>query len=61
MGIYDNAYVVLTRKLDGKGRLILPGDLREAIGLEADDTVEVTAVHLTERNIDGILITKKEV
>lgn len=48
----------VTRKLDGKGRLILPGDFREAAGFAADEPVEVAL-----KVIDGkqaFVITKKE-
>ncbi len=36
----------VNRKLDGKGRLILPGDFREAAGFAPDQEVSVAVVEL---------------
>jgi len=48
-----NARVV--RNLDGKGRLNLPSDFREAIGFAPDEPVEVELVNVGGR--PGFLIT----
>lgn len=45
----------LIRNLDGKGRLILPGDFREAAGFAPDEPVEVELVKVGGRT--GFLIT----
>ncbi|EET60317.1 hypothetical protein BRYFOR_07513 [Marvinbryantia formatexigens DSM 14469] len=45
----------LIRNLDGKGRLILPGDFREAAGFTPDEPVEVELVSVGGRT--GFLIT----
>ncbi len=45
----------LIRNLDGKGRLILPGDFREAAGFAPDEPVEVELVNVGGRA--GFLIT----
>lgn len=59
MDFYDGTILKVTRKLDGKGRLQLPGDFREAVGFSADEVVEVAAVRLMERDTVALLITKK--
>lgn len=33
MALYEGGLLKVVRKLDGKGRLQLPGDFREAVGL----------------------------
>lgn len=48
----------VTRKLDGKGRLILPGDFREAAGFAADEPVEVALTVIDGKQ--AFVITKKE-
>lgn len=48
----------VTKKLDGKGRLILPGDFREAAGFAADESVEVALVDIEGKQ--AFVITKKE-
>lgn len=48
----------VTRKLDGKGRLILPGDFREAAGFAADESVEVALTIIDGKQ--AFVITKKE-
>ena len=50
--------IKVTRKLDGKGRLILPGDFREAAGFAADESVEVAL--MTIEGKQAFVITKKE-
>lgn len=37
----ESTYAKVSRNLDGKGRLILPGDFREAAGFSPDEPVEV--------------------
>ena len=49
----------VTRKLDGKGRLILPGDFREAAGFAADQEVSVTVADLEGEKV-FIIAKKKE-
>lgn len=46
------------RKLDGKGRLNLPGDFREAAGFEPDDRVDITLAEINGQK--AIIITRKE-
>lgn len=50
--------VRVTRKLDGKGRLILPGDFREAAGFAPDEQVEVALTVIDGKQ--AFVITKKE-
>ncbi len=50
--------IKVTRKLDGKGRLILPGDFREAAGFAADEQVEVALMAIEGKR--AFVITKKE-
>lgn len=50
--------VKVTRKLDGKGRLILPGDFREAAGFAPDEPVEVALTVIDGKQ--AFVITKKE-
>lgn len=45
----------LIRNLDGKGRLFLPGNFREAAGFAPDEAVEVELVEVGGRA--GFLIT----
>lgn len=60
MASYDDSILKVTRKLDGKGRLQLPGDFREAVGFSPDEVVEVSAVKLIESNQVALIITRKE-
>lgn len=60
MAFYDGTILKVTRKLDGKGRLQLPGDFREAVGFSVDEVVEVAAVRLMERGQVALMITRKE-
>lgn len=60
MAYYTGDILKVTRKLDGKGRLQLPGDFREAVGFAPDEVVEVSAVKLIERNKVALVITRKE-
>lgn len=57
---YNDSILKVTRKLDGKGRLQLPRDFREAVGFSPDEVVEVSAVKLIERNQVALIITRKE-
>lgn len=50
--------VRVTRKLDGKGRLILPGGFREAAGFTPDEQVEVALTVIDGKQ--AFVITKKE-
>jgi bifunctional DNA-binding transcriptional regulator/antitoxin component of YhaV-PrlF toxin-antitoxin module len=50
--------VRVTRRLDGKGRLILPGDFREAAGFAPDEQVEVALTVIDGKQ--AFVITKKE-
>lgn len=50
--------VTVTRRLDGKGRLILPGDFREAGGFAADELVDVAYSIINGQ--PAFIITKKE-
>lgn len=52
--------VRVTRKLDGKGRLILPGDFREAAGFAPDEQVEVEVALTVIDGKQAFVITKKE-
>lgn len=60
MAFYSGEVLKVTRKLDGKGRLQLPGDFREAVGFAPDEVVEVAAVRLMERDTVALMITRKE-
>lgn len=37
MALYEGGLLKVVRKLDGKGRLQLPGDFREAVGFALDE------------------------
>lgn len=50
--------IKVTRKLDGKGRLILPGDFREAAGFAPDEPVEVALTVIDGKQT--FIITKRE-
>lgn len=52
--------IKVTRKLDGKGRLILPGDFREAAGFTPDQEVSVALADLKGEKVFIIAKTKKE-
>lgn len=59
----SSTYVQVTRKLDGKGRLNLPGDLREAAGFAPDEQVEVTLASIVDapgKKKKAFIITRKE-
>ena len=51
---------MVSRKLDGKGRLQLPGDFREAVGFALDEEVEIAAVMLKDSKKAALMITRKE-
>lgn len=54
--------VSLKRNLDGKGRVILPGDLRESARFAADEPVTVTLVAFRTRGgliKQGFLVTRQ--
>lgn len=53
-------YTAVSRKLDGKGRLMLPGDLREAAGFAPDEPVEVGLVRLSGTGKPAFIITRSE-
>lgn len=53
-------YTAVTRRLDGKGRLMLPGDLREAAGFAPDEPVEVGLIRISESGKPAFIITEKE-
>lgn len=59
MGLYEGGLFKVSRKLDGKGRLQLPGDFREAVGFALDEEVEIAAVMLVERNKAALMITSR--
>ena len=50
----------VTRKLDGKGRLILPGDFREAAGFATDQEVSVSLVDIEGEKVFIIAKRKEE-
>lgn len=60
MGSYEGGLFKVSRKLDGKGRLQLPGDFREAVGFALDEEVEIAAVMLMERNKAALMITSRK-
>lgn len=60
MGRYEGKIFRVTRKLDGKGRLQLPADFREAVGFAPDEEVEIAAVMLVERNKAAFMITSRK-
>lgn len=51
--------IKVIRNLDGKGRLILPSDFREAVGFAANEPVEVAL--MTIEGKQAFVITKREV
>lgn len=54
--------VTLKRNLDGKGRVILPGDLRESARFAPDEPVAVTLVAYRTRSgimRQGFLVTRQ--
>lgn len=57
---YSGDVFKVTRKLDGKGRLQLPVDFREAVGFAPDEVVEISAIRLMEQGIPALMITRKE-
>lgn len=59
-GYYGGEILSVTRKLDGKGRLNLPSDFREALGFAPDEEVIVSAVSLMNQGKQAIMITRKE-
>lgn len=48
MALYEGGLFKVSRKLDGKGRLQLPGDFMEAVGFALDEEVEIAAVMLKD-------------
>lgn len=50
--------IKVTRNLDGKGRLILPRDFREAAGFEPDQKVNVALADFKGEKV--FIISKKE-
>ena len=50
--------VKVTRNLDGKGRLNLPGNFREAAGFAPDELVEVALTVIDGKQT--FIITKRE-
>lgn len=60
MALYEGGLLKVVRKLDGKGRLQLPGDFREAVGFALDEEVEIAAVMLKDSKKAAFLITRKE-
>ena len=52
--------IKVTRKLDGKGRLILPGDFREAAGFTADQEVSVALADFEGEKVFIIAKRKEE-
>ena len=60
MGLYEGGLFKVSRKLDGKGRLQLPGDFREAVGFALDEEVEIAAVMLKDSKKAALRITRKE-
>ena len=59
-----NTTVSLRRNLDGKGRLMLPGELREAAGFRPDQPVTIRLVQIEEIGKNGhetaFIITRQE-
>lgn len=60
MALYEGGLLKVVRKLDGKGRLQLPGDFREAVGFALDEEVEITAVMLKDGKKPALMITRKK-
>lgn len=60
MAKYMAPMLSVDRKLDGKGRLQLPKDFREAVGFAPDEDVTIYAVKLMERGELALMITRKE-
>lgn len=60
MSLYEGGLLKVSRKLDGKGRLQLPGDFREAVGFALDEEVEIAAVMLKDSKKAALMITRKE-
>lgn len=60
MSLYEGGLFKVSHKLDGKGRLQLPGDFREAVGFALDEEVEVAAVMLKDSKKAALMITRKE-
>ena len=60
MSLYEGGLFMVSRKLDGKGRLQLPGDFREAVGFALDEEVEIAAVMLKDSKKAALMITRKE-
>lgn len=59
-----NTAVTLRRNLDGKGRLMLPGELREAAGFRPDEPVEIRLAQIEQVGKNGyetaFIITRQE-
>lgn len=60
MGLYEGGLFKVSRKLDGKGRLQLLGDFREAVGFALDEEVEIAVVMLKDSKKAALMITRKE-
>lgn len=60
MSLYEGGLFKVSCKLDGKGRLQLPGDFREAVGFALDEEVEIAAVMLKDSKKAALMITRKE-
>lgn len=60
MSGYDGTVLKVARRLDGKGRLILPRDFREAVGFAPDEEVEIAAVKLLEKGTLALMITSRK-
>ena len=59
MSLYEGGLFKVSRKLDGKGRLQLPGDFREAVGFALDEEVEIAAVMLQRQQASAIIDARK--
>ena len=57
MEVINSAQAKLNRTLDGKGRVILPGDLRESAHFAPDEPVTVSLI--TIREFDGMQLRKE--
>lgn len=58
MSFYQGTILSVKRKLDGNGRLQIPGDFREAVGFAPNESVTVSAVKLMEDGTVALLIKK---
>ena len=60
MALYEGGLFKVSRKLDGKVRLQLLGNFREAVGIALDDEVEIAAAMLKDSKKAALMITRKE-